>query len=65
MRYTYGMRLRPFGPGCQPKEGFLEWKDGTGRYWSFVTYNRPLTENETFVYSMDLIELKEEEKENV
>lgn len=60
-KYVYGMRLRPAGIGCQPK-GFIEIRQGTGRYWDVVVYDRPLTEEETFVYSMDLLQEEDTEK---
>ena len=55
MKYIYGMRLRSAGIGCQPKD-FLEiLQEHPKRYWDAVVYNRKLTEQECFVYSMDLI----------
>lgn len=51
--YKYGMRLRGFSPGAQPKEGFMERQDGTGRYWDILVYNRPLTEQELADYELD------------
>ena len=55
MKYWYGMRLRPVDIGAQPKE-FLEYKnDPTKKYWNLVCYERKLTDEEIFVYSMDLI----------
>lgn len=61
MKKRYGTKLRPAGIGCQPKdfiklESADKKKDG---YWSIVTYNRKLTEEE--IYKYDLIEIKEKE----
>lgn len=56
MRYVYGMRLRPAGPGCQPK-GMLNYADDpNGKYWSILTYDRPLTDDECRNYDLDRIE---------
>lgn len=58
MKYWYGMRLRPFGIGCQPK-GFTDWKDADkwkDGYWSYVCYDRPLTEAEMKNYDLDEIQ---------
>ena len=52
--YKYGMRLRPFSIGCQPKDGFVEREDDpTGKYWDVIIYDRPLTEKELENYELD------------
>lgn len=52
--FKYGMRLRGFSIGCQPKEGFIRREDDqTGRYWDIIIYDRPLTDDETKHYSLD------------
>ena len=52
--YKYGMRLRPFSIGCQPKDGFVEREDDpTGKYWDVIIYDRPLTEKELEDYELD------------
>ena len=52
--FKYGMRLRGFSIGCQPKEGFIRREDDpTGRYWDIIIYDRPLTDDETRHYSLD------------
>lgn len=57
--YKYGMRLRGFSPGCQPKEGFLRREDDNmGDYYDIVVYNRPLTEKELSSYELDDLNLK-------
>lgn len=61
--YKYGMRLRGFSPGCQPKEGFMERRDDpTGRYYDILVYDRMLTEKEIANYELDY--LKEEGRTN-
>lgn len=52
--YVYGMRLRGFSPGCQPKSGLVERRDDpTGRYWDILVYDRQLTEREKTDYDLD------------
>ena len=54
MEYRYGMRLRGFSIGCQPKEGLLYREDDTtGKYWDVIVYDRELTEEEVNHYSLD------------
>lgn len=56
MAYKYGMRLRGFGPGCQPKEGLLYGEDDiTGKYWDIIVYDRPLTDKEIAEYELDYL----------
>lgn len=58
-RYIYGMRLRPFSIGAQPKQGLIDHQNAEGkysRYWDLIIYDRQLTEEECFVYSLDLLE---------
>ena len=57
--YKYGMRLRGFSPGCQPKEGLMRREDDTmGDYYDIVVYNRPLTEKELSSYELDDLNLR-------
>lgn len=52
--WVYGMRLRGFSPGCQPKEGFIEREDDPdGKYWDLLVYDRMLTEQEMRDYELD------------
>lgn len=52
--YKYGMRLRGFSIGCQPKDGFVERQDDpSGRYYDILVYNRKLTEKELSDYELD------------
>lgn len=54
MEYRYGMRLRGFSPGCQPKEGLLRREDDpTGKYWDILVYDRILTDQEVRSYELD------------
>jgi hypothetical protein len=56
--YKYGMRLREFGIGCQPsgvvKHEYTD-KNKCG-YWSFIWYEKPLTDKEMFAYDLDFIQ---------
>lgn len=57
MKYTYGMRLRGFSPGCQPMNGLVERRDDTtGKYYDILEYNRKLTEKEIRDYELDELE---------
>jgi len=54
--YKYGMRLRGFGPGCQPMDGLKRRHDDpTNRYYDIIECDRELTENEKQTYSLDEI----------
>ena len=54
MEFKYGMRLRGFSIGCQPKEGFVERRDDdTGKYYDILVYDRPLTVKEMTGYDLD------------
>ena len=55
-RYVYGMRLRGFSPGAQPKDGFLDREDDPlGDYWDILIYSRRLTDQETKDYDFDYL----------
>ena len=57
--YKYGMRLRGFSPGCQPKDGFIRREDDNmGDYYDILVYNRPLTEKELSSYELDDLNLR-------
>lgn len=63
--YVYVMRMRPPGPGCQPKEGLIETTDTEipfhGRQsWGTAIYNRVLTEEEEKHYDMEYLGIAEE-----
>ena len=63
--YYYGMRLRGFSPGCQPKEGLIKCLDSKsarflkrldGRvYHDVLVYSRPLNPEEQDEYELDYI----------
>lgn len=54
MEYRYGMRLRGFSPGCQPKEGLLRREDDTsGEYYDILVYDRKLDQDEIRSYELD------------
>lgn len=59
--YKYGMRLRPFGIGCQPKEGLMECTDekikrDDGRYYhDVIVYDRQLSAHEIADYELDYL----------
>lgn len=56
LKYRYGMRLRGFSPGCQPKDGFIDRQDDdTGKYYDILIYNRPLTDKELADYELDYL----------
>ena len=57
-RYYYGMRLRGFSPGAQPKNVVKRKDDPTGRYHDIIAYNQPLTDDECYQYDLDYIECK-------
>ena len=56
--YKYGMIEREFGVGCQPK-GFVKFeyldKNKTG-YYSYVWYDKKLTEQQVLDFSLKLID---------
>lgn len=63
MSYWYGMRLRPFGIGCQPRGviGHIEEPKGFQRhYWSLIEYDHKLSEEECFQYDLDLLDIPDE-----
>lgn len=57
MLYYYGMRLRGFSPGCQPKEGLVTALDcePCERYYNILVYNRKLTDEETRDFELDFL----------
>lgn len=58
MTYIYGMRLRGFSPGAQPKGVKSCHEDITGKYYDLLEYDRELTEKEVKDYELDFIEVK-------
>lgn len=59
--YYYGMRLRGFSIGCQPKNGLVSVIDGEAikstRYYSILVYDRELTPEEIRGYELEEIEV--------
>jgi len=58
MKFRYGMKLRGFSPGAQPR-GVVEWEDANKQetgFWSIVVYDRELTEAEINNYDVEKIE---------
>lgn len=53
MEYHYGMRLRGFNPGAQPKEVLRREDDPTGKYWDIIVYDRKLSAAEIDDYELD------------
>ena len=54
--FKYGMRLRGFSIGCQPKEGFYDRQDDvSGRYYDILIYSRKLTDKEVRDYEFDFL----------
>ena len=54
-KYKYGMRLRGFSIGCQPMNGLLTAEDGDKKYYSYLYYERKLTDKELEDYELDFI----------
>ena len=57
--YKYGMRLRPYGIGCQPTQGFVCCADGAvvdgHRYHNFIYYAENLSKEDVSNYELDYI----------
>lgn len=51
--YHYGMRLRGFSPGAQPKEVLRREDDPTGKYHDIIVYDRKLSAAEIDDYELD------------
>ena len=54
-KYIYGMKMRPFGIGCQPMDGItgtMIVDKKTKGYYSVVYYDRELTEEEIEKYEL-------------
>lgn len=53
MQYAYGMRMRGYSIGCQPKEGFLERvEDISDTFYDILIYSRRLSEKEVDEYEL-------------
>lgn len=60
--YKYGMRLRPYDIGCQPKDGFVCVAEGGAadgnRYHSFVYYISKLDRETAAHYDLEYLGVK-------
>ena len=60
MRYIYGLKMRPFSPGAQPKEGFLYANEESKlAKYGIVCYDRELSEQEVDEY--ELVDFKKQQ----
>ena len=60
--YFYGMRLRGFSIGTQPKNGLIRREDSfSDRYHDILVYNRKLTEKELADYELDYLKSDSDE----
>lgn len=58
-KYYYGMKLRGFSPGAQPKEGLIDRiNDPSDRYWDIIIYDRLLSNEELYNYDLEYIATK-------
>lgn len=54
INFRYGMRLRGFSPGAQPKKDFVKREDDrSGKYFDVLVYSRRLTDREIVQYELD------------
>ena len=53
--YKYGMRLRGFSPMCQPMAGLVSAEEGDRNYYSYLYYERKLTDKEAEGYDLDYL----------
>lgn len=54
--HKYGMRLRGFSPGAQPKEGWMDTEtDPLDDYWNILVYSRKLSTEECKQYDLDYL----------
>ena len=54
--YTYGMRLRGYSIGCQPKEGLVTvGEDILDEYYNILYYDRKLPEDVCEKYELDYL----------
>lgn len=53
--FSYGMRLRGYSPGCQPKGVLRREDDTTGRYHDIIVYDRQLSADEIRDYELEEI----------
>lgn len=54
--YTYGMRLRGYSIGCQPREGFVAADDDVlQEYHNILYYDRKLSDEDCKNYDLDYL----------
>ena len=53
--YAYGMRMRGFSLGAQPRGHIGRIDDPTGKYYDIVIYADPLTADQVFGYDLEYI----------
>ena len=53
--YRYGMRLRGYSPGCQPRGVVRREDDPAGKYHDIILYGWKLTEKELADYELDYL----------
>lgn len=54
--WQYGMRLRGYSIGCQPKKGLIDVLEPyDNNYYNVLVYDRELTESEMEDYELDFI----------
>ena len=54
--YTYGMRLRGYSIGCQPKEGLVTVsEDILDEYHNILYYDHKLSEEVCEIYELDYL----------
>lgn len=53
--FYYGMRLRGFSPGCQPKGVIERLDDPFSKYHDILAYDHKLTEDDLRDYELDYI----------
>ena len=51
--HRYGMRLRGYSPGAQPKDVLRREDDRTGKYHDIIVYSRQLSADEVRSYELD------------
>lgn len=51
--YRYGMRLRGYSPGAQPKGVLRREDDTSGKYHDIIVYDRQLSAAEVASYELD------------
>lgn len=53
--YKYGMRLRGYSPGAQPKGVLRREDDASGKYHDIIVYDHALSADEIRAYELDEI----------